>query len=223
MHEKKRIIVLGAGGHARSVCDILEQSGAYRIVGLIAAEPSEGFWGLPVLGDDSCLEELFQARQAEYAFAAIGSNKVRERVMMLLQQIGYKHINAISPQALISPHATLGEGIAVMPGAIIGPDATIGDGTIVNTNASVDHDDKIGAFCHIAPGVVICGTTTIGEGSMIGAGAKVIDGLTIGAWSMVGAGAAVVSNLPDHCTAVGIPARVIKEHGRNEGSNLHGR
>ena len=210
MPEQRRILVLGTGGHARSVCDVLEQSGVYRIVGLITADSSEGFWGLPVLGDDDCLEELFHAQQAEYAFAAIGSNIVREQVTKRLRRIGYRCVNVISPHAVISPHTTLGEGIAVMPGAIIGANAVIGDGTIVNTNASVDHDNKIGSFCHIAPGVVICGTTTIGDGVMIGAGARVIDGISIGAWSMIGAGAAVVCDIPGRCTAVGVPAKIIK-------------
>ncbi len=207
----KKIIVIGAGGHSRSVCDIILQEPDNTIIGLIDSPENKGFWGIDILGNDDVLPEILRKGYATYAFVAIGDNQKRHKISQQLEAIGYTFFNAISPSAFISPHAQLGEGIAVMPGATIGPNAKIGSGCIINTNASVDHDDQIGEYCHIAPGVTICGTVAIGDETFIGAGAKVIDGITIGSGNMIGAGAAVIKDLPNNCTAVGVPAKTIKQ------------
>ena len=207
----EKIVVLGNGGHARSVCDLLIQMGTYEIVGLIAKDDSSGFMGLSVIGDDDSLNDWFK-KGIKKAFVAIGSNKVREVLTSKLMEIGYELVNAISPQAVISQYASIGTGVVIMPGAIINACAVIKDGSIINTRASVDHDVIIGEFCHVAPGVSICGTTKVGKGSFIGVGAAIIDGIEIGENVMIGAGAAVVSNLPNACLAVGVPAKVIKSY-----------
>lgn len=207
-----RIVVIGAGGHARSVCDILMRDSENEIVGLIDKPGAKGFWGLEVLGDDECLPELLKEGLATHAFVALGDNRHRRKLAERLCSLGYLMVNAISPHAVISAHACLGRGIALMPGAIIGPNAVIGDGSVVNTNASVDHDAKIGPFCHIAPGSTLCGTVCVADEVFVGAGARVIDSVSIGEGSIIGSGAAVVRDIPAHCTAVGVPARVIKYH-----------
>lgn len=208
----KKIVVIGSGGHSRSVCDILLQNTDNDIVGLIDTPKSNGFWGIDVIGDDSSLLDILRDGKATHAFVGLGDNHKRKKIFEYILKLGYKAVNAVSPYAVISPHAHLGNGIALMPGAVIGPNAIIGNGSIINTNASVDHDDRIGDFCHIAPGTAICGTVNIGNEAFIGAGARVIDAVSIGECSIIGAGAAVVSDIPSHCTAVGVPAKVIKYH-----------
>ena len=205
----RKIVVLGVGGHSRSVCDILLQDSRNHIVGLVDAQDKNGFWGIPVLGGDEVLPGLLEAGKAEYMFVAIGDNSLRSKLIKQVECLGYKTVNAISSYAVISPHADLDQGVAVMPGAIVGANAVIGAGTIINTNASVDHDARVGAYCHVAPGAVICGSVLLGDGVFIGAGARVIDGLKIGRHTTVGAGAAVIRNLPPNCVAVGVPARII--------------
>jgi UDP-perosamine 4-acetyltransferase len=106
---------------------------------------------------------------------------------------------------------TLGRGVVVAAGAIINPATHIGDHAILNTAASVDHDCTVERFVHIAPGTHLAGTIYVGEGAFLGTGVSVIPSRRIGVWSIVGAGAVVTRDVPDRCTVVGIPARIIDE------------
>lgn len=205
------IVVIGAGGHSRSVCDVLQQAGEHTIVGLLDAHAQEGFLGIPLLGGDGLLPELLASGRAQGVMVAIGANAVRARITHSVAAMGYVPVNAVHPRAVVSPHARLGAGICVMAGAVLNVNVTVGDGCIINTNASVDHDTAIGDFCHIAPGVAISGGVVIGEGSFLGTGSRVIDGIRIGPHTMLGAGGAAVRDIEGYCTAVGVPARVIKK------------
>lgn len=211
----EKIIVLGNGGHSHSVCDILLQTGIYKIAGLIAMDRTD-IMGIRVLGDDSQLDVLYQ-QGIKKAFVAIGNNQVRKKLTEKLYNIGFELVNAISPKAVISSFANIGVGVAIMPGAVVNAYADIGDGSIINTNSSIDHDVRVGKFCHIAPGCAVCGTTTIGNGSFIGVGSSLIDGISIGENVMIGAGAAVITDIESNCLAAGVPAKVKKVYGRGEG------
>ena len=80
----------------------------------------------------------------------------------------------------------------------------------INFGLTIGHDSQVDDYATLAPGVNLSGFSKIGEGADLGAGAATIPGVEIGAWAIVGAGAAVTRDLPAHCTAVGVPARVIK-------------
>ena len=204
-----KIVVIGAGGHARSVCDILLSLGEHEIIGLIDPSAQVGFFDIPVLGDDNLLVSIINENRAEGAFVALGSNKVRKKMMQKVVDLGYKVVSVISPYSVVSRFASIGNGTVVMPGAIINANSTIGQGCIINTNSSIDHDDMVCDYCHIAPGATICGAVSIGESTFIGAGARIIDKINIGSNVMLGAGAVAISDIPSCCTAVGIPARII--------------
>jgi len=145
-------VILGAGGHARVIVDVLEGIGEVDIAGFTSPEGTqETLCGYPRLGTDDALDEILRSG-VRLAFAAVGENERRKACIHLLRASGFGLINVISPHAVISARAVLGEGVAVLPGAIINAAAQISDGVIVNTNASVDHDCVIGACAHIAPG-----------------------------------------------------------------------
>lgn len=204
------IVVIGAGGHARSVCDVLLMQGRHQILGLVDPEAAEGFYDLPVLGGDEVLPELLARGCAQGALVAIGSNRIRRRITEKLMDLGYEMVTAISPRAVVSPFARVEPGTVVMHGAVIGASARVGRGCIINTNCSLDHDDEVGDFCHIAPGVAISGTVRIGSESFVGTGARIIDGITLGERVMLGAGAVAIRDIPSGHTAVGVPARSIR-------------
>lgn len=206
----RKVVVIGSGGHAKVVIDILKSDPTVRLAGCTTKAPGTEVSGIPVLGDDSVLPRLYE-EGIRHAFVAIGDNRLREKLCRETAEAGFGLVNAISPRAYIAESATLGSGIAVMAGAVIHAEAHIGDYAVINTNASVDHECRIGTACHIAPGSALSGNVTVGTGTLLGTGTKVIDGIRIGAWSVVGAGAAVVRDIPDDCTAVGVPARVIKQ------------
>lgn len=205
---KPRLLLLGGGGHAKVIADILESSGAIELAGFVSVEEQpEELLGYPRLGGDADLPRLLDGG-IRLAFPAIGDNRRRGLAIAELQRIGFEIANAVSVDAIVSRHATLAHGIAIMPGAVVNAGTRIGPGAIVNTNASVDHDCEIGECAHIAPGVSLAGAVRIGAGAFVGVGASVIQCIRIGEGTVVGAGAVVVSDLPAGVVAMGVPAIV---------------
>ena len=193
----------GASGHAKVIIDILRDMGI-PVLGAFDKNPAiKEIGGIPVLGAEM-EQELEQP-----VLISIGDNSIRRRVAENLQ---HNFGRAIHPTAIISPSASIAAGTVVMQGAIIQADAQIGMHAIINTGASIDHDCQIGDYAHISPGAVLSGNVQVGEGTHIGSGAVVIPNLKIGRWCKIGAGAVVIRDIPDGVTAVGNPARIIKEH-----------
>jgi UDP-perosamine 4-acetyltransferase len=206
-----RVVIVGAGGHARVVLDCILATRSYEIVGF--TDPDQTRWGTtyadyPVLGNDDILPELY-AQGVAGIVIAVGPNRLRARLFENACSIGYTPITAIHPHSWISPLAHVGQGTVVMAGTVIQANAQIGDNTIINTGATIDHDCRIGDHVHIAPGCHLSGYVSVGTGTLIGTGSAVIDTITIGEHAVIGAGAAVVRDIPPHVRAMGVPARVV--------------
>jgi sugar O-acyltransferase (sialic acid O-acetyltransferase NeuD family) len=211
----KRVTIIGAGGHGREVADILrhqaQQNPDLSIVGFIDEDPSHRgrvVNDLPVLGDWSWFEGVDRSEIA--VVCAVGLPQTRKRLVEYAKTIGLSFISAISPLANLSPYAKTAGGVMMFPHSFAGPDSFVGDHGIVNVGATISHDTKIGSYGTLNPGVHLAGNVLIGEGCYLGIGSSIIHGISIGSWTTVGAGAVVVRDLPDHVTAVGVPARVIK-------------
>ncbi len=216
MTEKLTYRIFGAGGHAKVVIDALIASGV-RIGGSydsnVSLHGKEVVPGILVLGDEKRL--FADIREEDRVILAIGENRVR---MKLAGMLGARYGVAVAPSAVIGGRVEIGQGAMVLPSATVNCDTRIGGHAILNTSCSVDHDCRIADFVHIAPGSQLGGTVTVGEGTFLGIGTSVTPGVRIGRWSVIGAGAVVTKDIPDNCTAVGIPARVIKT--RPEGWHL---
>ncbi|MDR0999988.1 MAG: acetyltransferase [Clostridiales bacterium] len=207
----EKLIIIGAGGHAVSVLDIILDGGIYQPIAVADKIIFEAkLYGVPVV-DESKLFELY-TQGIRCFFTAIGDNALRRKLSIAAQEIGYTAVNAISKYSYVSKRTELGVNIAVMPNASIIAGTKIGSGTIVNTNASIDHECTIGAYCHIAPGATLCGKVIVGNNTFVCAGAKIIDGMTIGENCVIAAGAVVTRDIEGNCTAMGIPAKPIKYH-----------
>lgn len=209
MEKENGIIVIGSSGHARVVIELLQAMGDQ--VDLCVGNPDSvsTCMGLTVLKGDQHLRRLRDEGYSR-AFVAVGSNTIRRRLADLAITLGFRLVNAISPQAIISASAKLGEGVAVMAGAVINAEAVIEDLAIINTGATVDHNCRIGRAVHIAPQCGLAGNVTVGAGSLLGIGCKVIPEIRIGSEVTIGAGGVVVSEIPDGALAMGVPARVVK-------------
>lgn len=206
---KNDVVIAGAGAHCKVVLDIIQDTKKWNVAGLLDTCNAKKLLGVPVLGPDSMAQSLYDSG-IQHAFVAVGDNHVRAKITSFLASIGFEMITIISRYAVVSQYAEVGAGTVVMPGAIVNAEAHIGNGCILNTNCSVDHDCDIGDFCHIAPGCAISGSTAIGEYSFLGTRAAAIDRVNIGTNVMIGAGAVVVGDIPDNCTALGVPARVVR-------------
>ena len=202
------VVIIGSGGHAKVVIELIRAEGRYQVKGCTGLGESGFVLGdVPILGTDSVLPAML-ANGAKKAFVAIGDNHLRLRLLAQVLEMGFELINAVSPNAVVSPSAILGRGIAIMAGAIINASAEIGDGAIINTNAGVDHDCRIGRGAHIGPGSTLAGNVEIGCESFLGARTCVIPGVRIGSRAIVGAGSVVVRDIPDDVTAMGVPAHI---------------
>lgn len=200
------LLVLGSGGHAKVVADILCCQGL-TVAGFLDDDPA--VWGgerlgLPVLGPI--------AAYADYApdglVAGIGSNTARRQVVERLGDAAQPlWRNAVHPRATVAASVRLGLGLVIAAGAVVNPDSVVGDHAIVNTGATVDHDSVVGRYAHLAPGTHLAGGVRVGEGAFVGAGATVTPYRELGEWATIGAGAAVVSDIPGWVVAKGVPAR----------------
>jgi UDP-perosamine 4-acetyltransferase len=208
------VVIIGGGGHAKVVIELLEDAAQYQIAGCTVSGAEASFvLDIPVLGEDSELPRIY-ASGVRHAIVAVGGNRVRRTLAQMARNIGFQLISAVSPRAIVSKRAELSAGIAIMAGAVVNSCCRLGEGCIVNTGATVDHDCRIGDWAHIAPGTNLAGRVTVGEGAFLGIGSRVIPGITIGEWTTVGAGAVVVRDLPAAVTAVGVPARITGGAGR---------
>lgn len=203
-----RVLIVGAGGHARVCLEALQDDPGHVVVGAVSSDGT-GIAGLavPVLGLDADLLQIARQHEVDRVFVAIGDNAARSAVTQRCEADGLPSQTAVSRFAMMSHTATVHDGAALLPGAVVNAGTSIGRGTIVNTNASIDHDCTVGEFVHVAPGVAIAGGVRIGAGTLIGIGARVLPNLTIGARAVVGAGAVVVNDVPDGAMVTGMPAR----------------
>ncbi|HUF99361.1 MAG TPA: hypothetical protein VMM60_14625, partial [Ilumatobacter sp.] len=168
----RRVLLIGAGGHARVCISALRDSGV-EVVGSVSDRAAVAGLGIDVVGVDTEFARFADELGVNAGFVAIGDNRVRARFAAQISDSGRPLATAISRSAIIDADVTIGAGSLVMPGAVINAASTVGPGAIVNTSASVDHDCTIGAFVHVAPGATLGGGVTIEAYAMIGIGATV--------------------------------------------------
>lgn len=214
-----RVVIIGAGGHAREVADILRhharEGAGPRLLGFVADDPENypaEVGGVPFLGGwgwfgRTDLEGL-------EVICAVGLPQLRKNLVARAQSRGLPFASAVSPLACVSPEASLGAGVMVFPHAFVSAGSFVEDHAVVNVGASVSHDARVRPFATLCPGVRVAGHVNVGEGCYLGVGSSVIDRVSIGAWATVGGGACVTEDLPENVTAVGVPARVIKIKGK---------
>lgn len=213
----EKLLIWGAGGHARVVADIVRLRGEYEIAGFVHDTPSASAGpidGAPVIRDREAVMRLRREAHVAHAIVAFGDCAARLDVARWCRGQGFALITAIHPSAVIAASALIGAGTVAAAGAIVNPGAVIGENVILNTAATVDHDCTIGDGAHLSPGVHLGGGVRVGSASWLGVGAAVRDRIVIGCRTVVGVGAVVVSDLPDDVVAYGNPARVRAEARR---------
>lgn len=181
------IILVGYGGHAKSIADSIERQKKYRIIGYTEKNPCNSTY--PYLGTDECLKEWYDKgiRNVVMGIGYMGTSRIRERIFAYLKEIGYSFPTIIDPSAIVSSSAQISEGVFIGKNAIVNAEAKVGDMAIINTKALVEHECVVGEFSHIAVGAVLCGRVSIGKSVLIGANATVLQTVSIGDYSIVGA------------------------------------
>lgn len=187
----ENILLVGYGGHAKSIADCIERKGDYKIVGYTDVVKQKSTY--KYLGSDEKLQEYFNQgiKNAVIGIGYLGKGKVRQQIYEKLKNIGYKLPVICDPTAIISKTAYVEEGAFIGKNAIINAEAYIGKACIVNTQAIVEHECRVEEFTHIAVSAVLCGQVQVGQAAFIGANATVIQCMNIPARSIIPAGEVV--------------------------------
>ena len=185
------IILVSAGGHARSCIDVIELTDLYKIVGLVEKDvtKSNESLGYPIIGTDEDLPDL--RKKYDHALITVGqikSAETRVRLFSILLNLNYKLPMIFSPRSHISRYSKIGDGTIIMHDVIVNANAEIGQNCIINNKVLIEHDAAVGDHSHIATGAIVNGGVTIGNESFIGSGAVIKQSISIGKGSVIGAG-----------------------------------
>ena len=175
----KCLLIVGAGGHGRSVAEAALAAGNFDTFGFIddAAEKVKQVWDYPVWGTT---DDLAGYRpHADFAIVALGNNALREKLCKQLQATGFELATIIHPRAIVSPRSGIGPGTAIMAGAIIGTEARLGTGVIVNSGAIVDHHAQVDDYGHLGVNACMAGGAILGRGAWIQAGSALGYGVKV--------------------------------------------
>ena len=195
---RKNLILIGAGGHARSCIDVIEQEGKFKITGIVGLERELGLQvnGYEVIATDKDLSTLIG--KAQFALIALGQISSPDARISLYQRAlkaRFELASVVSPSAYVSPSVQIGKGTIVMHGAIINAGVRVGRNCIINSKALLEHDTQVLDNCHISTGTILNGGVIVEEGCFIGSGAIVKEGVSIGERSVVGMGSQLRTNL----------------------------
>lgn len=208
-----KFVVLGAGGHAKIILDILTLNQKI-ISGLTDAVMHSGdmCMGFPVLGNDDILSELYSkgTRSAAIGIGHVGNPEIRNRVYEVAKKIGFSFPNVIHPMTYIANTVHMGEGNMFGAYCTVNPDTNIGDVCIINTGSVIEHEVIIGNGVHIAPHATVLGASHIGDNTFVGAGSVILQGVHIGDNCIIGAGSIVLKDVKDNSVIVGNPGRFVK-------------
>lgn len=208
---KKSIVIVGGGGHAKVIIDLIQTLERYTIAGIVdpALKAEKSVLGMMILGDDTVLEKLLKKgiNIAALGIGSRGDNSLRWRIYNNAANLGFSFPALIHPRAYVSRFSKILDGVQVMANACVQPDVLAGEGSVINTGAIIEHDCKIGRNVFIGPNAVIAGSVEVGDNTFIGTSASVIPGITIGKNCFVAAGAVVVENISDGKKVKGAPAK----------------
>ena len=219
----KKIFIIGASVSGMNIFQILNDITAniknenekYLIEGYIDENPElkgkKQFDKKIFIGFESIKNKRFSDF---YVISAIGDPMDRERLLNKSKKLGFKIDTVIHPSANVSPYAKIGKGVIICQNCLIQPYAEIGDYCYIHAGCVIGPKVKIDSSCTINSLVAISANTHVEKRSYLGVGTSIIQGMRIGEGSIIGANCVVVKPIPSHVTAVGIPAKVIREHPR---------
>jgi sugar O-acyltransferase (sialic acid O-acetyltransferase NeuD family) len=211
----RKLLLIGGGGHCKSVIDVLEEQNVYHAIGIVDMPNRRDtlLLNYPVVGCDDDLEKLFMMgyKEAFITIGSLGNCEKRKRIFQRLIEIGFEIPNVISETATISRHISIGQGNFIAKNAVVNVSVEIGSNSILNSGVIVEHDCKIGDFVHVAPGVTVSGDVEIGHDTHIGTNATIIQGIIVGANTIIGAGSVVITNVSDNVIAYGVPCKERKK------------
>jgi acetyltransferase EpsM len=216
--DKTPVVILGAGGYAAVVHEILAARSDVTVIGctdkaLGVSERSldEGVT-LRILGDDDVLPQLAEQHPGLNAVFALGPDQMEARARLInsLTRERIPALTAVHPRAVISPRARIGQGTVVREGAVISAGSAIGPCCLINLGASIDHDAHLGINVYVGQGAKISSHVQAGDNVVIEMGASINSRVVIGQGARIIGGAFVNTDVPDQAVMIGVPARLVR-------------
>jgi len=202
-----KLILIGGGGHCKSVIDVAESAG-FTILGILDRNIpiGESVFGYKVLGKDDFVVSFVDEAEFLVTVGQIKSPDIRIRLSNMVKEVGGKLATVVAPTAHVSRYALIGEGTVIMHQAVVNGGAQIGDGCIINTFANIEHDAEIGNYCHISTGAMVNGGCKVGERCFIGSQSVLANCISVGDDIIVGAGSFVRKSISEKGIYSGNPA-----------------
>lgn len=210
----KNLILIGGGGHCKSVIDVAESAG-YTIKGILDVPENVGktVLGYPVIASDHQINNIVDDNLFIVGVGQIKDASLRIKLHQKIVEAGGKLATIIASTAHVSKYAVIGEGSVIMHQAVINADAVIGKGCIINTFANIEHDAVVGDYCHISTGAMVNGDCRVGSDTFIGSQSVLVNGIEIAAGCIIAAGAMVRKSILQKGIYSGNPATLkIKLH-----------
>lgn len=219
MVEKKTpVVILGAGGYASVVHEILSHyqdvlvlGCTDKALGLSERSAGEGV-SLRILGDDDILPQLAEEHFGLRAVLALGPDlmNVRAQLIQTLRVAGIPSITAVHPRAIVSRMAKVGEGTVVRGGAVVAAGSESGLHCIINLAASIDHHAKLGTNVFVGQGARVSSYVELHDDVVIEMGASINSRVVVNKGARITGGAFVNTDVPDHAVVVGVPGRIVR-------------
>lgn len=198
----KEIIIIGCGGHAKSICDSILSKMEYSVAGFVDRTMNGKFTYCDkyCIGCDEELPDIFRSgiTNAAIGIGFLGNSNVRNILYNEIKKIGFHLPIIIDKSAIISCNAMVGEGTFIGKNVVVNTEVNIGKMAILNTGCLIDHECKIGDFSHVAVGACLCGSVTVGQNCLIGANSTIIQGCEVKNGSIVGAGNVINFNVEEN-------------------------
>lgn len=212
---KKKLIIVGCGGHAKVALECALSTGQYQVVGFSDDFTKGSFKGYKILGSLASVKNKYSDESEIQFFIAVGENHKREKIFNFFGG-GISCAILVHPTASVAATTSIGEGTIIMANAVIESDAAVGKFCILNTNSSLNHDCVMGDFASLAPGVNVGGNCMIGKSSAICIGASISHGKIIGESSVIGGHSFVNSDIPEKKIAFGVPCKIKRARSKDE-------
>lgn len=193
---QRDLILVGGGGHCKSVIEVAESAGR-RIAGILDIPENVGkeVLGYQIIGSDEMIPEWLDKAEFVVTVGHIKDASVRIRLHKKIEVAGGHLATLIASTAHVSKYAVIGEGSVIMHHALVNADARIGKGCIINTFSNIEHDAVIGNYCHISTGAMVNGNCLVGDGTFLGSQAVMVNGVSIVGGCVIAAGSMVRKNI----------------------------
>lgn len=203
----KNLILVGGGGHCKSVIEAAESAG-YSILGVLdmPEHVGKGILSTKVMGTDDDIPGFVDKAEFVITVGFILDPTIRIKLYNRIKESGGKLATIIASTAYVSKYATLGEGTVVLHQAFVNAGARVGNNVILNTAVNIEHDAEIGDHCHISTGVMVNGECKVGPRCFIGSQSVLANCISVGEDIIVGAGSFVRKSISEKGIYSGNPA-----------------